>query len=144
MAPLKKILGLRGFSLVEVVFALGLASFALVSMVGLLCVGFRGARDSIDMTVIADITKGIAGEAQLTPWTSLQASYGATTRYFDDLGTELPNAVNAVYIVRTSLNAVPTDVISVGNHAANLLIEIWAVASPQNTMFSSRLLVKSD
>jgi uncharacterized protein (TIGR02598 family) len=144
MFPSKKNSKSHGFSLVEVVIALGLASFALVSMVGLLSVGFRGARDSIDMTVIADIARGISGEAQLTPWTNLQTIYGARIRYFDDLGRELSNDSQAAYLAKTSLNTPPTNVIFAGNHATNLLVEIWPLASPQNPTLSSRLLVKSD
>lgn len=144
MTPPQKNSTVRGFSLVEVVIAAGLATFALVSMMGLLSVGFRGARDSINMTVIADIAKGITGEAQLTPWTNLQNSYGASTRYFDDLGKELPNRTEASYVVQTSLKAAPTNVISPGDHVTSLLIKIWAVSSPQSTNLSSRLLVRSD
>jgi len=143
MVPLKKIHRILGFSLVEVVLALGLASFALVSMVGLLSVGFRGARDSINMTVISDIADGVAGEAQLTAWTNLTTNYGNSTWYYDDLGKKLSNKVQAAYEVRTSLTTAPT-VISAGNFATNLQIEIHAVANPQNTNIISRLLVKSE
>lgn len=130
------------FSLVEVVMALGIATFAIVSMVGLLSVGFRGARDSINMTVVSDIAQTLSGEAQLTPWTNLAASYGASTRYFDDMGKEVDTQTEAVFIARTSL-AAPTSLVSAGAHATNLQIEIRAISTPQ-TNLASRLLVRSE
>lgn len=131
------------FSLVEVVMALGLATFALVSMMGLLGVGFRGARESINMGVMADIAQTVSGEAQLTSWTNLPASYAASTRYFDDLGKETRDSSTAVYIARTSLK--PTSsLVEAGSHATNLLVEIRAVSSPQLTNATSRILIKSE
>ena len=134
---------LSAFSLVEVVMALGLATFALVSMMGLLSVGFRGARDSINMAVISDIGQSISGEAQLTPWNDLPNGFSGKTRYFDDMGKELRSSQNAVYITETSLISAPA-LVEAGTHATNLLVKIRAVASPQNTNFVSRLLIKSE
>lgn len=124
--------------------ALGLATFALVSMMGLLSVGFKGARESINMAVVSDIAQTVAGEAQLTAWSNLPSSYGSSTnRYFDDLGKEINNSQNAVFVARTSLQPA-SSLVEAGDHAINLLIEIHAVSSPQITNKVSRLLVKSE
>lgn len=123
--------------------ALGLATFALVSMMGLLSVGFRGARESINMAVVADIAQSVSGEAQLTPWLNLPNNYANSTRYFDDLGKETRNSSAAVYVARTSLR--PTSaLVEAGSHATNLLIEIRAMSSPQITNMASRILIKSE
>lgn len=122
--------------------ALGLATFALVSMMGLLSVGFKGARESINMGVVADIAQSISGEAQLTPWTNL-STFDGKDRYFDDLGKEVSNPSQAAYIARTTLTASPT-LVEAGTHATNLLIQINPVASPQSTNMASRLLIKSE
>lgn len=123
--------------------ALGLATFALVSMMGLLTVGFKGARESINMGVVADIAQSIAGEAQLTPWTNL-GIYNGTNRYYDDLGNEIgrDKASDAVYRVTTTLR--PTSFVEAGNHATNLLIQINPVASPQTTNMAARILIKTE
>ena len=131
------------FSLVEVVMALGLATFALVSMMGLLSVGFRGARDSMNMAVISDIAQSLSGEAQLTAWTNLPSYDTGTNRYFDDLGKETGERAAAVYIAKTSLQPASA-LVEAGSHATNLLIEIRAVSSPQITNMTSRLLIKSE
>lgn len=121
--------------------ALGLATFALVSMMGLLTVGFKGARESINMGVVADIAQSIAGEAQLTQWTNL-GIYDGTNRYYDDLGNEVKNRSEAVYLVTTTLR--PTSFVEAGNHATNLLIQINPVASPQTTNMAARILIKTE
>ncbi len=124
--------------------ALGLATFALVSMMGLLSVGFKGARESINMGVVADIAQSIAGEAQLTRWNDLPNSYGSSSseRYFDDLGKQIDDGRAAVYIAKTSLKA--TSLVDAGSHATNLLIEVRAASSPQITNMTSRVLIKSE
>ncbi len=43
----------RAFSLIEVVLALGIVSFALVAILGLMSVGLDSSRDSIDDTAVA-------------------------------------------------------------------------------------------
>jgi len=43
----------RGFSLIEVVLALGLVSFALLAMTGLLSLGFTSSRESVEDTNLA-------------------------------------------------------------------------------------------
>ncbi len=145
MSPLSKKRRMLGFSLVEVVLALGLASFALVSMVGLLSVGFRGARDSMNMTVISDIAQGISGEAQLTSWTNLSANYNSQTSkwYFDDMGARISTSNNAAFEAKTRLTNTPS-VILTSSYATNLYIEIKALANPAYTNVVNRLLVKSE
>lgn len=59
-----------GFSLVEVVIALGVMSFALLPLVALLPVGLRTAQDSMDTTVIASISQQVRGHLQQIPFTS--------------------------------------------------------------------------
>jgi Tfp pilus assembly protein PilV len=49
-----------GFSLVEVVMALGIASFALLAVVGLLPVGMKSAQDAREQAAAANVINSIA------------------------------------------------------------------------------------
>lgn len=92
-----------GFSLVEVVLAMGVISFAMISVIGLLPVGLSTFQRAMDQTVEGQIIQRINGEMMLTPFKQLSASYNGKTTYFDMEGQLLPNATDAKYKVETSL-----------------------------------------
>jgi uncharacterized protein (TIGR02598 family) len=52
----------HGFSLVEITLALGIVSFALLSVIGLLAVSLNGSRASASDTVIASSAAGLLNE----------------------------------------------------------------------------------
>ena len=54
----------RGFSLVEVVLALGVLSFSLVGMFGLMAVVLGSVRDSMDLTTQALIVQNLSSEVR--------------------------------------------------------------------------------
>jgi uncharacterized protein (TIGR02598 family) len=72
----------NGFSLVEVTLSLGLVSFALVTMLGLLPTGLSTLRASMNQTVEAQILQSIASRAVISSFTNVTAN----TLYFDDEG----------------------------------------------------------
>ncbi|MDR3402986.1 MAG: Verru_Chthon cassette protein B [Chthoniobacter sp.] len=103
-----------GFSLVEVVLAVGVIAFAFVAIMGLLPAGLQQFRQAIDNSVCTQIAQRIIQDAQLTDYATLvdathlpantagyymQAnSYCATdvsksnpihVRYFDESGNEI-------------------------------------------------------
>ncbi len=53
-----------GFSLVEIVLAIGITSFALIATLGLLPVGLNSLRESSTQTAVANISQYIRGELQ--------------------------------------------------------------------------------
>jgi Tfp pilus assembly protein PilV len=61
----------RGFSLVEVVLALGIVVFALFSMVGLLGVGLQNTQDSRERVQAATIAEQICSIRRAAPTTDL-------------------------------------------------------------------------
>lgn len=79
------------FSLVEVVLAIGIVSFAFVGMFGLLPVGLNTFRQAVDSSVGSQIVQRVINDAQQTDFPTLITS-GTTTRYFDDQGNELKNS----------------------------------------------------
>ena len=76
-----------GFSLVEVTIAIGVVSFCLLTVIGLLPVGLGTLREAIDQTVQSQIAQKLAGEILLTPYSQLTTKYAGSNFYFDDAGS---------------------------------------------------------
>jgi uncharacterized protein (TIGR02598 family) len=114
----QKSLSARGnfsaFTLIEVVFSLGICSFAIVSMLGLMALGLTTTRKSMDLNTETAITQQLSGEAQVLNYsviTNVASPYRANfqgNRYFDEEGGELTNNPvpgNYVYTASVSVNA---------------------------------------
>ena len=113
--------GETGFSLIEVVLAIGIVSFAFVTLLGLLPVGLTAFRQSIDTTVGSQIVQRVVNEAQQADYTSLINS-GTTQRYFDDQANEVTaaNANNSIYTVQVSVSGTTSLPNSAGVQSSNL------------------------
>jgi hypothetical protein len=64
-----------GFSIIEVVLAMGIASFALVSVVGLLPLGLGMARESRDESGAVNLVSSMVSDRLATSSTSASLSY---------------------------------------------------------------------
>ncbi len=109
-----------GFSLVEVVVATGLCTYALLVIACLLPMGTGTFQIANQNVVQSEIFNKIQLELNSTPYYQLPAYYrfsgGSTTRingttaggtglsYFNQEGEELPTATNAIYTVLCTLN----------------------------------------
>lgn len=99
-----------GFSLVEVVLAVGIMALGVVTILGLLPHGLEMSRKTANEMAEARIIEHIVGEMQSTDWQSL-STYGQQKRFFDDQGLELPNLSSAEarfalnYVVRVDVPA---------------------------------------
>jgi uncharacterized protein (TIGR02598 family) len=89
----------RGFSLVEVVMAFGILSFALIGIVGLLPAGLSQFRESMDLTIQSQITQELVSEVQRTGYADLSGL--ASTRHFDAEGAGVPDTDSAYSAVIT-------------------------------------------
>ena len=93
-----------GFSLVEIVIAVGVVSFALIALLGLLPAGLKTFKGTMNMAVGSQIAQRVFNDIQVSDWSTI----GATNRFFDEQGNELTNsnAVNCIYWVQvTTTNA---------------------------------------
>ena len=90
-----KKLNQRGFSLVEVTMALGIISFGMVSVLGLIPVGLNTMRQAMDATVEEQIVRKISGEVLLTPYSQISSKIISQPFYFDDQGTALKTSGKA-------------------------------------------------
>lgn len=114
------------FSLVEVILALGVVSFAVMAILGLLPTGLSTLRASMNQTVEAQIVRSIGAQAVITPFNDLTSQ-----SYFTDEG--LPtNAANAYYTVNVTPEAPVFPGSANGDEITNSLaaLEIEIIARP--------------
>jgi uncharacterized protein (TIGR02598 family) len=111
-APVKKNFCLA-FSLVEVVLAMGVVSFAILTLLALVPAGMAGFQQAQTNNVETDIIQKINTELQNAPYSSLfNTTTGAATnttvfgsagtRYYDMEGDSLTGQAGAVYTVTLS------------------------------------------
>ena len=109
----------QAFSLIEVVLALGVTSFALLSMVALIPMGLSSARQAADETTESQIIQFSRNEMELTSFTNL-ATWSATTNYFDNQG--LPTTQGAPSQIYSVTYAVTNVAFSANGATANPIL----------------------
>lgn len=119
---------LRGFSLVEVTLALGIITFGLIAVMGLLPTGIKLTKQSADEVAAVNIMTGISAKLQKAGST---ASSG--TDYFnaDGVVTTLASATYAAKWVVRSSSVPPNALITVS----------WPAVSPTPTGFVESIVV---
>src|SRR5690349_17934404 len=95
-----------GFSLVEVLMATGLVTFALLVIFSLLPAGLATLQDANRQIVETEIYNTVGAELASTPFEKLTDYQDSRFPvYFDNEGLEVKNAADAVYYVRCTLAA---------------------------------------
>ncbi len=90
--PLSRAVARRGFSLVEVALALGICSFCLVAVMGLLPVGINTNRDTLEQTAAAAVAREVVADFWGLSSTAVAAkTVTQTPRY----GLPLPTVTTA-------------------------------------------------
>lgn len=91
----------RGFSLVEVILAIGLITFAMLVIFSVLPVGYASLQDSSRQIVETEIFNMVGAELDSTARSQLTNYQGTRFPiYLDSEGEEQSAASNAVFIVR--------------------------------------------
>jgi uncharacterized protein (TIGR02598 family) len=137
----------KAFSLVEIVVALGIFSFCIVAILGMLPVGMRAARGVADESNAVNIASSIFGLWEIAPAgtplfpTNIFVNTGPSinvgqpnnvTVYFDDEGRIVPSAqsasLNMTYsATQTNIPGNPTAI----NYSVNLVFR-WPPTAPDN------------
>jgi uncharacterized protein (TIGR02598 family) len=99
-APVNGLPRRSGFSLVEVVMALGIMSFALMGIVGLLPAGLSQFREAIDITVQSQIAQELVSELQRTDYTAIQSG----SYFYDSEGGNLPGPDDAQFTYTATIS----------------------------------------
>lgn len=124
-----------GFSLVEVVAALGIVSFGLVSMMGLLVAGISTFHDAINATTETQIAQQLANKLALADYSTIITNQ-ALVYQFTQEGLPTTNAAEAVYSARVSSPStllVPGASAGQVSNTATFVISIWSKTSPGST-----------
>jgi uncharacterized protein (TIGR02598 family) len=121
----------RAFTLIEIIIALGVISFALIGLLGLLPAGLQTFRSTMNMSACTQIAQRIATDVTQTAFDTLIATPAPQDRYFDDQGSET-NGQNYTYQARvriTSSTELPVSATTETN--SNLAtVQILVVANP--------------
>jgi uncharacterized protein (TIGR02598 family) len=120
------------FSLVEVVVALGLVSFVIVALLGLLSIGMKSSRQAEEDTRIAGMGSSVL--ALLRNVESLPA--GGTNLLFDAEGNETTNAAASFYECAASFR-VPADS-EIPGVGTNAVVVVLRFSWPANLAASAR------
>ncbi len=98
---------LRAFSLVEVVIALGVVSFALVAMLGILPIGMGAASDAVHFTAASQIAGAIDCDLRSAPATAqiYPRQTGTNDFYLDSLGNVVLDPDAAKFRARVTITS---------------------------------------
>jgi uncharacterized protein (TIGR02598 family) len=153
----------RGFSLPEVTMAVGIASMAIVLLLGLVPSGLSSIRDASITLGETRIFQQIVGEIQGADWGNQAGGvagfanlnrYDSERRFYDDQGTPLQgagvNSLRVSYVARIRMNA-SGGLVAVpgGQPALNMVavtIDVAAVGDPDfrfdpGTLFKSHTVL---
>lgn len=91
----------RAFTLVEVALAIGVVSFALLSLLGLFPIGLISFRESMTQTACSHMMQKVAGDLALMPRDEV-AAYIARPQYFNYDGNRVEPGADgqAVFVVK--------------------------------------------
>lgn len=79
----------KAFSLVEVTMAIGIVSFAVLTLVALLPSGLRSVRESANETAISAIVRSVRGELNQASFSDVTTVLPAQVWYFNEAGNRL-------------------------------------------------------
>ena len=143
-------LGSHAFSLVEVTLALGVVTFSVLTLVGLIPMGLTTFHKAVATSVSSQIVQQVVTDVQQSDFNLLVSSNSQVIQlplsYFDDQGNKVSGATSpgAVYQVNVVVN---TPVVLTGGSSstpanlASLIIEI--VSNPANQTLTYNPSTKS-
>jgi uncharacterized protein (TIGR02598 family) len=119
----------KAFSLVEVAMAMGMITFCLVAVLGLLPVGLSTFRAATETTIESQIVNQIASDATLMPFSKLSDYAGASPYYFNEEGSPVQAEREASYWANLSLQTpnYPDKPANIGDDLVNLQVKITTI-----------------
>ena len=105
IAPSKRFRNSGGFSLVEVALAMGIVSFAMVSLMGMLPIGLASFKLAMTNTIESQIVQSLSNDLLLANFSAV-SGYNGQTYYYDNQGQPLTSATGAIYRAKVSVGAV--------------------------------------
>lgn len=109
------------FSLVELVIALGIVSFAMVGLIGLLPIGLTTSREAINTTVESQIVQSLSSDLLITDFSNLK---NAEFFYNEQASPVSPSDPTLVYTVRMTPQPLKSPAALSENAARSILLEV--------------------
>lgn len=144
----------RAFSLVEVTIAVGIVSFSMLAVMGLLPVGLKTLHDSSTQYATATIAQQIVSDLQLMPFTASASNPGYSIsamngkmNYYTVAGTRTTTAADSFFTVTFSTNspALPGGSTTYSSGAQMVKATItYPTQAPQQTNVLSFLIAKQN
>ena len=130
---------LRGFSLVEVTLALGIITFGLIAVMGLLPTGLRLAKQSADEVAAVSIMTGISVSLENA---GASANFGNATFTAD--GMRIPKTADAAYVAKYATYAAKWDIRSNSVPPTALITVSWPANTTTSTGSVESIVVLSE
>ena len=127
--------------MVEVVLAVGVAAFALVTLMALLPAGLNTFKGSMNTSMGTQIAQRVFNDLQISDFSSIES----TNRFFDDQGTELTdsNAVNCIYWVQVNITNSSGDTL-MGTTSTNLYTaKLYVAYNPGGALPQSKVFTNT-
>lgn len=136
----------QGFSLVEVVLAMGILVFCLVALLGLIPMGLQSFRSAMTMTVEAQIAQSVSSDIQLTDFSNLQTMLNPAAKYyFDDQGMAVDaSSSNLIYTATVTLENLDSPANLPDDVIRNVRIEITNKTAPNKKNDYSVIVVNNN
>jgi uncharacterized protein (TIGR02598 family) len=103
-----KYLRKKGFSLIEVLFAMTIFSFAIISILGLMAVGLKTFKESMDNTIQSNIMQSVVNDLNISD--ASQLATGIKTSFYDTEGNLLSSGSDPKVYYTAQVEMVTTDV----------------------------------
>jgi len=126
-----------GFSLIEVAMAIGIFSFCLITIMGLIPVALKTTRSSFDKNIETRMLQATRANLTHTPYSTLP---GAGSLVFDSEGTEILLPSSTEIRFRVSYTNISTTVLPGGQTAAKLTTALISISNTATTVTSSNSL----
>lgn len=127
-----------GFSLIEVVMAIGIVSFAFVAIFGLIPIGLTNFRNAMDVSLVSQIAQQVVSDVEQTGLSQLQSN-NFPIRYFNDQGVQVGDENNrpsasamaqVIYQVKVSVQSPSPAIAGSSSNLATIIVDV--VKNPAN------------
>jgi len=129
----------RAFGLVEIAIALGIVSFAVLSLIGLMAVGLNASKTAREDTLVASLARNVFANLKTMDYPHL-SSLGTTNFYFTYDGVATNQASASAYYNCGVRILVPSQVAL--SHSVDVVVDIsrpYRAAQTNGTTFSSSI-----
>ena len=129
----------KGFTLIEIVVAVGIVATVFVAFMGMLPLGMSTMKEANSITTQARIAQKLIGEMQLSGWRTGSTggsgirNFDRTERYLDEYGNETENKSDAIYLSSVALSPNSNDSRNLPGSSPNdflMQVEVKVVYAP--------------